>query len=53
LLEEVVEFFKGKKILDNALVQPIRFEDHIAKAIDFGLVRGQERAKEAAVIAAA
>jgi magnesium chelatase family protein len=53
LLEEVVEFFRGGKELQNALSQPIKFEDHIPKAIDFGMVRGQLEAKEAAVIAAA
>jgi magnesium chelatase family protein len=53
LLEEVIEFFRGRKQLDNALTQRVEFNDHIPKAIDFGLVRGQERAKAAAVIAAA
>ena len=52
-LEEVVEFFKGKAKLENALKQEIKFESAVAKAIDFGLIRGQDRAKEAAVIAAA
>jgi magnesium chelatase family protein len=53
LLEEVIEFFHGKRELENALANPIQFEDVIAKAVDFGLVRGQDRAKAAAVIAAA
>ena len=53
LLEDVIDFFRGKKQLDNALTQRIEFEDHIPRAIDFGLVRGQEMAKAAAVIAAA
>ena len=54
LLEDVVGFFRGQKNLENALAgNPIRFEDHIPRAIDFGLVRGQDRAKKAAVIAAA
>lgn len=53
LLEEVIEFFRGQKQLENALVNPIQFEDVIPRAVDFGLVRGQERAKAAAVIAAA
>jgi magnesium chelatase family protein len=53
LLEDVIDFFRGRKQLENALAQRIEFEDHIPKAVDFGLVRGQERAKAAAVIAAA
>jgi magnesium chelatase family protein len=53
LLEDVIAFFQGKKGIDNALLQPIKFEDHIPVAIDFGMVRGQLRAKNAAVIAAA
>jgi magnesium chelatase family protein len=53
LLEDVIEFFRGRKQLDNALTQRVAFEDHIPKAVDFGLIRGQERAKAAAVIAAA
>lgn len=53
LLEDAIEFFRGRKQLENALSNPIKFEDHIPPAIDFGLVRGQERAKAAAVIAAA
>ena len=32
---------------------PIHFEDVIAKGPDFGVIRGQERAKEAAWISAA
>lgn len=53
LLEDVIEFFRGQKQLENALTQRVEFEEHIPKAVDFGLVRGQERAKAAAVIAAA
>lgn len=53
LLEEVIDFFRGRRQIDNALAKPIQFEDVIPKAVDFGLVRGQERAKAAAVIAAA
>lgn len=52
-LEEVVEFFQGKRKLENALKREIRFEAAIPKATDFGVIRGQERAKEAAIIAAA
>jgi magnesium chelatase family protein len=53
LLEDVIEFFRGRKQIDNALSSRIDFADYIPKAVDFGLVRGQERAKAAAVIAAA
>lgn len=53
ILEEVIEFFRGRRKLENALRQTIRFENAIPKAPDFGLIRGQQRAKRAAVIAAA
>jgi len=53
LLEEVIQFFLGKKTLDNALTKPIHFENHIPNATDFGLIRGQQKAKRAAVISAA
>lgn len=54
LLEEVVEFFQGKRKLDNAFKQgKITFEDAVPKAPDFGLIRGQDHAKEAAFICAA
>lgn len=54
LLEEVVEFFRGRRKLDHVLSQgPIHFEDVIAKAPDLGIVRGQGKAKEAAWISAA
>jgi magnesium chelatase family protein len=52
-LEEVAEFFAGKKKLDNALKQKINFDPYIEAAVDFGVIRGQELAKEAAVISAA
>ncbi len=52
-LDEVVDFFAGKKQLDNALRETIRFDSVIPKAVDFGKIRGQEDAKEAAMIAAA
>jgi magnesium chelatase family protein len=47
-LEEVLEFFRGRSRLPNALREPV-----IEKATDFGRIRGQERAKRAALIAAA
>jgi magnesium chelatase family protein len=54
LLEEVVEFFKGRQKLENALKRGgIHFEAAIAKGPDFGVIRGQVEAKGAAYIAAA
>jgi magnesium chelatase family protein len=54
LLEEVVDFFQGKRKLENVFKQGgIKFEDAVAKGPDFGLIRGQEVAKEAAFICAA
>lgn len=52
-LEEVIDFFNNKRKLDNALRREIQFEAAIPKSPDFGLIRGQERAKEAACVAAA
>jgi magnesium chelatase family protein len=52
-LDEVIEFFQGKRTLENALKEEIRFESVIPKALDFGKIKGQEDAKEAAIIAAA
>ena len=52
-LEEVVEFFAGKRKLENVLHQKIQFEPVIPKAVDFGRIHGQAKAKRAAVIAAA
>jgi len=52
-LDEVIDFFQGKRKLEDALRQKIEFENAVPKAVDFGLIRGQERAKEAAVITAA
>lgn len=52
-LDEVIDFFKGQRILDNALREEIRFEAAVHKAIDFGRIRGQRDAREAAVISAA
>jgi len=51
-LEEVVDFFAGKRTLENALRQEIRFESVIPKALDFGAILGQDEAKQAAIIAA-
>lgn len=52
-LEDVIAFFAGRKKLENALATPIEFENAIDRAVDFGRIRGQERAKRAAMIAAA
>ena len=49
----MIEYFQGRRKLENALKAGIKFDNHIAKAIDFGVIRGQKRAKEAACIAAA
>ena len=52
-LEEVIDFFRGRGKLENALKQEIRFDNAIPKGPDFGMIRGQQRAKRAAVICAA
>lgn len=53
LLEDVIQFFKGNKTLDNALKEEIKFESLISRAVDFGKIKGQDRAKKAAIISAA
>lgn len=53
LLSDVIDFFNGKVKLADVRSQPVQFEDVIPKAIDFGLIRGQARAKRAAIISAA
>jgi len=53
MLDEVVDFFAGKRKLENALNRQIHFESVIPTAVDFGKIHGQDRAKEAAIIAAA
>ncbi len=45
--------FRGIGRLGNALEQGIQFESLIAKALDFGRIRGQQRATDAPCIAAA
>jgi magnesium chelatase family protein len=52
-LDEVIAYFLGTGKLVSALKGGIQFEDFIPKAVDFGQVRGQARAKQAACIAAA
>jgi magnesium chelatase family protein len=52
-LEEVLEFFRGRHKLPNALRDSPQFEPIIDKPIDFGRIRGQSGAKRAALITAA
>jgi magnesium chelatase family protein len=52
-LEEVLEFFRRKQRLPNALKDSPQFESVIEKPIDFGRIRGQAAAKRAALITAA
>src|SRR6185295_2905273 len=52
-LEQVLEFFRGKSRLPNALRERVEFQPIIDKPIDFGRIRGQQQAKRAALIAAA
>lgn len=52
-LDEVIDFFKGTRTLENALREQIRFEPAIEKSVDFGRIRGQIAARDAAVISAA
>ncbi|MSR60617.1 MAG: ATP-binding protein [Planctomycetaceae bacterium] len=53
MLEDVILYFQGKKPLDNALKDGLQFEHALGKAVDFGRIRGQEKAKRAAMISAA
>ncbi len=53
LLEELIQYFQGKRKLEDALRQAIHFEEVIPKALDFGLIHGQAVAKQAACITAA
>jgi magnesium chelatase family protein len=52
-LEEVVEFFRGTGRLENVRSQEIRLQSAVHKAPDFSVIKGQQAAKEAAMIAAA
>ena len=54
-LKEVIEYFQGKHKLVNATATSggIRFESAIKEHLDFSKIRGQEKAKEAALICAA
>lgn len=52
-LGEVIDYFRGQRKLESALKNEIQFESAIPKALDFGRIRGQAKAKDAACIAAA
>lgn len=52
-LEQVIEFFCGKKKLENALKAGIKYEHFSNDGLDFARIKGQEKAKEGALIAAA
>ena len=39
----MVEFFAGKRKLENVLHQEIHFESVISKAVDFGKIHGRKR----------
>lgn len=51
-LEEVIAYFSGKESLINALKDGITFQPAINQAVDFEKIRGQEKAKRAALISA-
>lgn len=51
-LKQVIDFFSGKSELTNVLSSRVEFEDFIPKCTDIGSIKGQDRAKEAALIAA-
>jgi magnesium chelatase family protein len=53
LLEDVIHYFNGTGKIENALKEAIQFEPVISSSLDMGRIRGQQRAKEAATIAAA
>jgi magnesium chelatase family protein len=54
LLSEVIEYFRdGRGLEDNLVRGKIKFAGAVTKAPDFGLIRGQQAAKDAALIAAA
>src|SRR5208337_2212907 len=48
-----IKYFQGQGVLENALKNGIKFDNLIPKAIDLGRIRGQQKAKDAACIAAA
>jgi magnesium chelatase family protein len=54
-LAEVIDYFRGQRPLNNILGRsaPICFEAVGPEPVDFGRIKGQEQAKEAAVLCAA
>jgi magnesium chelatase family protein len=52
-LADVVQYFKGERQLESVRSKKLSLEQLIPKCIDFGRIRGQEAAKEAALLAAA
>ena len=52
-LQEVIDYFAGKSSLASATKEKVVFEDAIEKPVDFGSIRGQNKAKQAALICAA
>ncbi|MGQ9913839.1 MAG: YifB family Mg chelatase-like AAA ATPase [Thermogutta sp.] len=52
-LQEVVDFFAGKTRLANVTSQRVKVNSALPRAPDFAIIKGQEKAKEAAIIAAA
>lgn len=52
-LKEVIEYFEGSRKLESATKEKVEFEAAVDKAIDFSAIRGQEKAKRAALICAA
>jgi magnesium chelatase family protein len=52
-IEEVIDFFAGVTQLKNVLSEGVEFEKFIPHCTDIGTILGQERAKQAALIAAA
>jgi magnesium chelatase family protein len=51
--KEVFEYFLGKSKLANALAQEIKYKPFLPECIDMGRIKGQRKAKEGALIAAA
>jgi magnesium chelatase family protein len=52
-LEEVIDFFRGKVELESAVRPGLRYPSVIPAAVDFGIIKGQDRAIGAACVAAA
>jgi magnesium chelatase family protein len=52
-LEDVIRSFKGETELENVRSKRLDFKQVIPRCIDFGKIKGQERAKDAALLAAA